>query len=55
MILTGGLGILFSIWVVLSPREGALGLVWLIGAYSVISGIFLTVLSFTLRGMQNQV
>lgn len=55
MILSGFLGIIFSFWVIIFPEQGALGLVWLIGAYSVIFVIFITILAFSLRGTQREV
>jgi uncharacterized membrane protein HdeD (DUF308 family) len=52
MIISGILGIIFSLWVIIFPVEGALSLGWLIGIYSVIFGIFLVILACYLRSKQ---
>lgn len=51
MALTGSLSILFAFLLVVFPGTGALALVWLIGAYSIVSGIILLILSFRLSSI----
>jgi uncharacterized membrane protein HdeD (DUF308 family) len=46
----GVLGILFGIVLILFPGAGALAVVWLIGAFAIVSGVALLVLAFRLRG-----
>ncbi len=46
----GVLGILFGIVLIVYPSAGALAVVWLIGAFSIVSGVALLVLAFRLRG-----
>jgi uncharacterized membrane protein HdeD (DUF308 family) len=47
--LSGLASILFGFIVVLFPGAGALGIVWLIGAYAIVFGVFLLMLGFRLR------
>ena len=48
----GGLAsVLFGLLLIVFPGEGALGLLWLIGAYAVLFGVLLIALGFRLRGM----
>ena len=49
LILSGLLSALFGIVVLLRPGAGAVGLVWVIGAYALAVGILLIGLSFRLR------
>jgi uncharacterized membrane protein HdeD (DUF308 family) len=46
----GVLGILFGIVLIVFPGAGALAVVWLIGAFAIVSGVALLVLAFRLRG-----
>lgn len=52
MILSGLLSIVFGVVLVLFPEAGALGLVWVIGAYAIVFGLLLIFLAFRLRGMR---
>jgi uncharacterized membrane protein HdeD (DUF308 family) len=49
LILAGAMSVIFGIIVLVAPGAGALGLVWAIGAYSVVFGILLVGLSLKLR------
>jgi uncharacterized membrane protein HdeD (DUF308 family) len=49
LILAGALSVIFGLIVLVAPGAGALGLVWAIGAYSVVFGILLVGLSLRLR------
>jgi uncharacterized membrane protein HdeD (DUF308 family) len=49
LILAGAMSVIFGIVVLVAPGAGALGLIWAIGAYSVVFGILLVGLSLRLR------
>jgi uncharacterized membrane protein HdeD (DUF308 family) len=49
LILAGVLSVIFGLIVLIAPGAGALGLVWMIGAYSIVFGILLVGLSLRLR------
>lgn len=49
LILHGVISVLFGVFVWLQPGEGALAIIWVIGAYAIIAGIILSVLAFRLR------
>ena len=49
LILTGVISVLFGIGVMLAPGAGALALVWVIAAYSVVTGALLVALAFRLK------
>jgi uncharacterized membrane protein HdeD (DUF308 family) len=49
LILHGVISVLFGLFVWLQPGEGALAIIWVIGAYAIIGGIILCVLAFRLR------
>lgn len=48
----GALSILFGLLLILFPGSGALGLLWLVGAYAILFGIALIVLGWRLRGLR---
>jgi uncharacterized membrane protein HdeD (DUF308 family) len=48
--LDGILAILFGVLLVVFPSAGALALVWLIGAFAIVSGVILLTAAFRLRG-----
>jgi uncharacterized membrane protein HdeD (DUF308 family) len=48
--LSGLLSILFGIFLVIRPVAGTLTILWIIGGYAIVSGIFLLMLAFRLRG-----
>jgi uncharacterized membrane protein HdeD (DUF308 family) len=52
--LSGVLSILFGVLVAIFPGEGAVALVWLIGAYAVVFGMLLIALALRLRGWQQR-
>ena len=49
LILAGALSVIFGIIVLAAPGAGALGLIWAIGAYSIVFGALLVGLSLRLR------
>jgi uncharacterized membrane protein HdeD (DUF308 family) len=49
LILCGVISVLFGVSMVLAPGAGALALVWVIGAYSVVIGALFVALAFRLR------
>ena len=49
LILGGIISVLFGACMMLAPGAGALALVWVIGAYSVVTGVIFVVLAFRLR------
>jgi uncharacterized membrane protein HdeD (DUF308 family) len=49
LILAGALSVLFGLAVLVMPGAGALGLIWAIGAYSILFGALLVGLSLRLR------
>lgn len=52
--LAGVLSVLAGIYMIASPRGGALALAWLIGSYAILFGVALLALAFRLRGTQGQ-
>jgi uncharacterized membrane protein HdeD (DUF308 family) len=50
--LSGVLSILFALVLMMQPGIGALGLVWVIGGYALILGVFEIMLGFELRSMR---
>jgi len=48
--LDGAVAILFGIALVVFPSAGALAVVWLIGAFAIVSGVILLAVAFRLRG-----
>ena len=49
LILGGIISVLFGVGVMLAPGAGALALVWIIGAYSVVMGVIFVALAFRLK------
>ncbi len=49
LILGGIISVLFGVGMMLAPGAGALALVWVIGAYSVVMGVIFVALAFRLR------
>ena len=45
---------LFGVIVLIAPGAGALGLIWVIGAYSIVFGISFVALAFRLRGHRHE-
>ena len=54
LILSGALSVAFGILLIARPGAGALSVVWIIGAYAVIFGIFLLALAAKIRGFATQ-
>lgn len=52
--LAGVISVLFGIFVLIRPGQGALAIVWVIGIYAIIFGVSLIALSFRLRGLAPQ-
>jgi uncharacterized membrane protein HdeD (DUF308 family) len=52
--LAGVLSIIFGLVLVLWPNPGLVAIVWLIGAYALVSGMLLLTLAFRLRGLKQQ-
>jgi uncharacterized membrane protein HdeD (DUF308 family) len=48
--LDGVVGILFGLALIVFPSAGALAVVWLIGAFAIVSGVILLAVAFRLRG-----
>jgi len=53
LILGGIISVLFGACMMLAPGAGALALVWVIGAYSVVTGVIFVALAFRLRKHAN--
>jgi uncharacterized membrane protein HdeD (DUF308 family) len=49
LILGGIISVLFGVGMMLAPGAGALALVWVIGAYSVVMGVLFVALAFRLK------
>jgi uncharacterized membrane protein HdeD (DUF308 family) len=52
--LTGILSVIFGLMLVAQPGAGAIAVVWLIGLYALIFGIFLLALAFKLKGFKER-
>jgi uncharacterized membrane protein HdeD (DUF308 family) len=55
LVLGGILSILFGVALFLSPAAGALGMVWLIGAFAIIYGVVMIILAFRLKSLPERV
>ena len=55
LILGGILSILFGVVLFSRPGAGAVGMIWLIGAFAFIYGIVMIILAFRLKGLPNRV
>src|SRR5262249_6310955 len=51
LIISGAVSLILVVLVILYPRSGALGVIWIIGIYAIIYGILLIVASFRLRNL----
>jgi uncharacterized membrane protein HdeD (DUF308 family) len=51
LILSGLAGVAFGVIVMARPGAGALALLWLIGAWAIVVGVFLVTLAFKVRGL----
>src|SRR5262245_32783580 len=54
LILSGALSVAFGVLLIAKPNAGALSVVWIIGAYAVLFGIFLLALAVKLKGFATQ-
>ena len=54
LILGGVLSVIFGLVLAVLPGSGILALVWLIGAYAVVSGVLLIVLAFRVRNNRDE-
>ena len=54
LILSGALSVLFGLLVLARPGAGALSIVWLIGAYSILVGLMLLALAMRIKGLASQ-
>jgi uncharacterized membrane protein HdeD (DUF308 family) len=52
--LTGILSVIFGFMLMARPGAGAIAVVWLIGSYAIILGIFLLALAFKLKGFRER-
>src|SRR5947208_3164838 len=50
--LSGALSVLFGIVLLVAPGAGAVGLIWVIGAYAIVFGILLVMAAFKLKKHQ---
>ena len=48
--LSGLVSILFGMFIIARPGEGALAVIWIIGAYAIIFGVFLISFAFRIKG-----
>jgi uncharacterized membrane protein HdeD (DUF308 family) len=51
MVLSGLASVVFGVLIAIWPREGALAIIWVIGAYAIVFGALLIVLGFRLRSV----
>jgi uncharacterized membrane protein HdeD (DUF308 family) len=50
--LSGVASVLFGVVLLINPAVGALAVVWIIGAYAVVTGVLLLALGFKLKGLE---
>jgi uncharacterized membrane protein HdeD (DUF308 family) len=50
MALSGVISVLFAFFILASPEAGALALIWIIGTYALIFGVFLVAFAFRIKG-----
>ena len=56
MLIVGGiLSIIFGVMLFIYPAEGALSLLWLIGIFAVVGGVWLILFSFHMRSMTKKI
>ena len=55
MMLSGLASLVFGLIVIFRPGAGALALLWMIGAFLILKGILLTLLSLKLKGLKGRV
>ena len=48
--LSGVISILFGMFIIARPGEGALAVIWIIGTYALIFGVFLVSFAFRIKG-----
>ena len=48
--LSGLISILFGLFIIARPGEGALAVIWIIGSYALIFGVFLVAFAFRIKG-----
>ena len=48
--LSGLLSVLFGLFIIARPGEGALAVIWVIGGYALVFGIFLVAFAFRIKG-----
>jgi uncharacterized membrane protein HdeD (DUF308 family) len=48
--LSGLVSVLFGMFIIARPGEGALAVIWIIGAYAILFGVFLISFAFRIKG-----
>jgi len=48
--LSGLISVIFAFFILAQPEAGALAVIWVIGTYALIFGIFLVAFAFRIRG-----
>jgi uncharacterized membrane protein HdeD (DUF308 family) len=52
MILSGALSVVLGVLFLISPGDGAISLIWVIGIFAIVFGVMLVSLAFRLRGIR---
>jgi uncharacterized membrane protein HdeD (DUF308 family) len=52
MILSGILSIIFGALLIIFPGTGILSILWLVGAYAIVFGVFMVIFAFRIKGMR---